>query len=551
MRRIFSLWIAFLLTSCAAQPAAPARREVKPAYKPPAQVTHVIDPVRLSVSALNPHRYPITGTGGVLLGRRHGSWSFEQQGQIVAFGAYAHGLRQGYWSFGPLHAPIAKGRYVDDQPHGLWRFRCINAVAPWCEAQFDHGRQLSWQAQASSHSLRYTLLATDEERMWRLSAHDAQGQLRQEVSLKLATSPTSWAPHQSASFRAQLYPQSLSALAQIACHGHARTYDAQGQLLSERHCVHGQPHGVSRAFYPDAPGQLERFEEYEEGLLHGQRRLYDRAGEPIAIERWQRGVRHGLWQRWRAGVLIEELEYERDALVGRSRHFYDDGMPRAVRHWRAGALYGPAKDWHPNGHLWASRRYAYGRLDGDFALYHPNGQKLVQGQWRYGRPVGRWRGWFERGQARFDGEFFDQREVKRCQILYEKRRIQCTRPGGNGPACHLRYNPVTRRFDLPQRRSVYFPCTGIVGELKPGWRWWDERGKPQPPAAPLLLDTPAQQRMAKYEHRCEHHRELPEQVLDAKHQALAKRTNHEQPSWHEGYLSPSYARCLAQRSPLF
>lgn len=386
--------------------------------------------------------------------------------------------------------------------------------------------------------------------MWRLTEHDAQGLLRQDVSLSLTASPTPWVPHQSASFGTQLYPQRLSSLAAVACHGFERRYGDDGQLLSERACAHGQWHGVSRSFYPDAPHQLQQLAEYEHGLAHGPRRLYGADGELVALERWERGLRHGQWQRWRAGALIEQLEYERGALAGTSHHYYDDGSPRAVRNWREGQLHGPAQDWHPNGHLWASRRYVYGRPDGDFALYHPNRQKLVQGQWSRGLPVGRWRGWFEGGQARFDGAFYDQNEVKRCQMRYKQHHELCVGHRLNSPACHLRYNPVTKRFDLPWRSSSYVPCTGIVGKPSPNWRWWDERGRSRALPAPPI-DSPAQRRMAKYQRRCDRHLELPTQALDVKHQAIAARLNHADASWHKGYLSPSYARCLELNAPLF
>lgn len=546
MRRFTFLFSAIFLISCAAQPAAPARSDVAPAYKPPAQVTHVIDPSGLGLTYLNPQRYPITGAGGVLLGRRHGPWRFEQAGALVAYGDYLDGLRHGAWVFGKPSSPQAVGLYEQGVLHGVWRFACLSLDQLSCEAEFDRGRQLSWHVSWGLGRPSFKLSRVDGQR-WLRRSYDEQGQLRELVELELKAPPTTWEPHQQGTFIEQ-----LSRFDDIskACHGLKLTYDEQGRLLSESSCEQGQLHGAERVFYADAPtGTLRELNLYERGRRHGEQRRFDRDGQLIAIEHYSQGLRVGLWMRFEGGVLVGEQRFEQGHLHGLARELFADGKLKSERHFIHGTLHGAALDRHPNGRIWAKRQYLKGTLDGSYALYHVNGQRLLQGQWSRGRAVGRWRAWYSDGRPRFDGAFYSPQEIKKCATT-PKVRCRHILPfvgcadlqsglGLLGEQPHqsaaLQAQAAPHPMSIPQD-----PCAHLWGKLKDGFRIWERDGTPKTSKTRLDAAVDRQLRL------CHAYAQLPADELNAVWVLKAEAMGAQALNWHIGYLPPEQAQCLSR-----
>ncbi len=163
---------------------------------------------------------PIVTTGAHHFGRRTGPWNVHEtstDGPIRETTTYLHGPRNGpYRTFHPNGAPHVTGAYKREAPHGRWTTMTVDGVLV-LEQTFEDGNPVGMTTRRYPDGSR----ASEQQ-------HDEAG--RPDGVW------TSWKPDGTVIDVAEFRDGT----------GIERTFDADGQLLTEQRYVDGELHGIGR-----------------------------------------------------------------------------------------------------------------------------------------------------------------------------------------------------------------------------------------------------------------------------------------------------------------
>ncbi|MEM9822956.1 MAG: hypothetical protein AAF985_17885 [Bacteroidota bacterium] len=112
----------------------------------------------------------------------------------------------------------------------------------------------------------------------------------------------------------------------------------------------------------DANGLKLEESNYEEDVLHGERRLYYESGELQIVEHHTQGQFEGSYQIFhKNGQVKFEAAYQNGSLEGKGKSYYEDGQVKEIVTFANNEENGPFEEFHPNGKVKARGEY----LDGD------------------------------------------------------------------------------------------------------------------------------------------------------------------------------------------
>jgi len=90
-----------------------------------------------------------------------------------------------------------------------------------------------------------------------------------------------------------------------------KKYYPNGKLKLQYETLHGCPHGKSVSYYDDRAVHI--IKNYHGGWLHGEYKKYDRSGDLIELNNFNKGIldgfayRDGKWYRYNKGVILTKL----------------------------------------------------------------------------------------------------------------------------------------------------------------------------------------------------------------------------------------------------
>lgn len=128
----------------------------------------------------------------------------------------------------------------------------------------------------------------------------------------------------------------------------------------------------------DGKGQKQEEAQYEDDVLHGERRLYYETGELQIVEHHTKGKFEGPYQIFhKNGQLKFEAVYQNGMLEGQGKSYYDDGQLKEVVVFANNEENGPFEEYHPNGKVKARGQYLEGDNEhGLLELFDENGELI-------------------------------------------------------------------------------------------------------------------------------------------------------------------------------
>lgn len=121
-------------------------------------------------------------------------------------------------------------------------------------------------------------------------------------------------------------------------------------------------------------GKLLEESNYQQGLLEGQQKLYDK-DVLYSISNYVEGKLEGLYQTfYKEGQINVEGEYVQDVMSGKWKRYYPSGDLMEVVHFENNEENGPFVEFYPNGNIKAEGSYLNGDNEhGELFLYDING----------------------------------------------------------------------------------------------------------------------------------------------------------------------------------
>ena len=152
----------------------------------------------------------------------------------------------------------------------------------------------------------------------------------------------------------------LSALILSNCSGElVQQKNDQGQVIEE-YTVNkdGLKDGIYKAY--DDQGNLMEESQYKDGVLHGERKIFDK------------------------GVLYSIETRVKDEYEGPYKSYYENGQINMEGDYSDGAMNGPWKRYYPSGQLMEIVELVNNNENGPFVEYYENGNLKAEGNYKDG-----------------------------------------------------------------------------------------------------------------------------------------------------------------------
>ncbi|MBB64433.1 MAG: hypothetical protein CMO81_05160 [Waddliaceae bacterium] len=121
--------------------------------------------------------------------------------------------------------------------------------------------------------------------------------------------------------------------------------DAFGQRTSEDEFHDGQ---IAKSTTFHLNGTPKEITPYENGVIHGMKKLYTPGGEPEATEQWHQGTQVGLTTLYQNGEKIAEVPYQNNKKQGTELRFKNGSLVVQEINWRNNSKHGPTKTFFEN-----------------------------------------------------------------------------------------------------------------------------------------------------------------------------------------------------------
>jgi antitoxin component YwqK of YwqJK toxin-antitoxin module len=124
------------------------------------------------------------------------------------------------------------------------------------------------------------------------------------------------------------------------------------------------PHGVAISFFPD--GKMERVAFYDQGILHGEMRLFHQSGALKTVCSFSQGKKEGQFiSYYEDGKKMEEATYENDKIIGDHISYHPNEMRAFLTPYVDGLMHGTALEWYSTGALKSTKQLQKGVLHSD------------------------------------------------------------------------------------------------------------------------------------------------------------------------------------------
>lgn len=175
-------------------------------------------------------------------------------------------------------------------------------------------------------------------------------------------------------------PQIIRSLVQGIDHGTwYYMYDSTELLAWEMNYYMGEKHGKHIFFEIDRedPNKIRldttKWENYDQGILHGWKRTYHENGVLKREVSYDHGIYNGPFRVYNnERIIIEEIFYKKGKKDQEATYYYDDGTLLRTESWDEGIKSGEFKTFYYQGHIQTTESYKKGLKEGWFKQYYPD-----------------------------------------------------------------------------------------------------------------------------------------------------------------------------------
>ncbi len=144
----------------------------------------------------------------------------------------------------------------------------------------------------------------------------------------------------------------------------------------------------------------------------------------------QTKLKDGPYQRFNAGVLVEEAFYRSDTLEGQRVLFYDRGNKEIEETYLAGVHHGPFYTYYEDGAVKLAGQYKKGVMDSTWIKYYPSGQMMEKVEMAENNENGPFVEYYENGNLKAQGNYLDGDNEHGELLLYDEngeleRKMEC------------------------------------------------------------------------------------------------------------------------------
>lgn len=148
-------------------------------------------------------------------------------------------------------------------------------------------------------------------------------------------------------------------------------FDTTNMIAWEQNYAYGNKHGKSIWLTRD--GDTSRFELYNNGLLHGTKKLYYSKSRIEKEIPYVNGVMDGVFKHYNVeGVVLDEINYKQGKRNGEAKYFFDDGKPLRTENWNMDTREGEFKTFYYQGHIQTLEVYKKGVPEGWWEERYPD-----------------------------------------------------------------------------------------------------------------------------------------------------------------------------------
>lgn len=176
-------------------------------------------------------------------------------------------------------------------------------------------------------------------------------------------------------------------------------YDSSKQLRYTGSFNHGKEVGVFK-FFDSSGGHPTAIKEYTTDSSFVDVTFYTTEGKKVSTGKMKDRKRHGEWLSYHqdgATIMIKE-QYNNGLLDGQRNVFFISGLPALVEQYVDGNKEGEAITYTEEGKVLKSVTYKQDKLEGLAIFYNGYGQKEVEGTYKNNRKHGLWK-YYKNGQV--------------------------------------------------------------------------------------------------------------------------------------------------------
>jgi antitoxin component YwqK of YwqJK toxin-antitoxin module len=272
------------------------------------------------------------------------------------------------------------------------------------------------------------------------------------------------------------------------------SYRQNGQQYETGGFKEGKKTGEWKVYHP-LMSRVEIRSNYVDGLLDGEFRQYDLAGDLTLKTSYTRGQLDGEWTKYDMGVVIEEgffKEGKRDSTWSyfefgsfpSIREYYDEGERTGTwstyhpnRRKASEITYkddkpvGASRTWHSNKQLASETRYRLGLEDSIYTEYFRGGELAATGRYELGLRKGPWKFYHENGLLAELGQYENNKKSGNWKTFNSSGRLIAEGNYKFGQETGQWFN----YYDNGQLESI---GSFTVGEKDGLWGYFHQDGKP-------------------------------------------------------------------------
>lgn len=181
-------------------------------------------------------------------------------------------------------------------------------------------------------------------------------------------------------------------------------FDSTQRVAWEMNYSYGNKHGLHIWLTRD--GDTSRLENYNNGVLHGPKKLYYSKSRIEKDMNYANGLLDGSFKSYSIqGILLQEVMYKQGKKNGESKFFYEDGKPLKTEKWTMDEKDGEFKTFYYQGHLQTLETYKKGLAEGWWEERWPDDKLKRKALYKKGKVAEEYR-YDEQGTEiyAFDGE---------------------------------------------------------------------------------------------------------------------------------------------------
>jgi antitoxin component YwqK of YwqJK toxin-antitoxin module len=148
-------------------------------------------------------------------------------------------------------------------------------------------------------------------------------------------------------------------------------FDSTQAIAWEMNYSYGQQHG--KQIWLTRTGDTSRIEFYNNGLLHGTKKLYYSKSRIEKEINYVNGLMEGVFKHYTIeGILLDEINYKQGKKHGECKYYYDDGTLLKTEHWNMDVKDGEFKTFYYQGYVQTMENFKKGIPEGWFEERWPD-----------------------------------------------------------------------------------------------------------------------------------------------------------------------------------